>query len=100
MRFGPPVRFTRRPDGRHLAYQVVGEGELDLVYLFGWASHLGLVWDHPAYAEFLARLSAFFRLVLLRRRGEAGAGGPAPPGWCGTIPRTQSSWPGCRRSRG
>ena len=35
MRFGPPVRFTRRPDGRHLAYQVVGDGELDLVYLLG-----------------------------------------------------------------
>jgi class 3 adenylate cyclase len=69
MRFGPPVRFTRRPDGRHLAYQVVGEGELDLVYLFGWASHLGLVWDHPAYAEFLARLSSFSRLILFDRLG-------------------------------
>jgi pimeloyl-ACP methyl ester carboxylesterase len=69
MRFGPPVRFTRRLDGRHLAYQVVGEGELDLVYLFGWASHLGLLWDNPASAEFLARLSSFSRLILFDRLG-------------------------------
>jgi class 3 adenylate cyclase len=69
MRFGPPVSFTRRPDGRHLANQVVGEGNLDLVYLFGWASHLGLVWDHPAYAEFLGRLSSFSRLILFDRLG-------------------------------
>src|SRR4029450_13980649 len=81
MRFGPPVRFTRRPDGRHLAYQVVGEGELDLVYLFGWASHLGLMWDHPAYAEFLARLASFSRLILFDRlgNGPSGRGPPAHP---------------------
>jgi hypothetical protein len=36
MRFGPPVRFARRRDGRHLAYQVAGEGELDLVFLLGF----------------------------------------------------------------
>ena len=55
----PPVSFTRRPDGRHLAYQVVGEGHLDLVYLFGWSSHLGLAWDNPSVAEYLGKLSLF-----------------------------------------
>jgi class 3 adenylate cyclase len=69
MRFGPPVRFTRRPDGRHLAYQVVGEGELDLVYLFSWSSHLGLMWDSPSVAEYFRKLSSFSRLILLDRLG-------------------------------
>jgi hypothetical protein len=35
MRFGPPISFARRRDGGNLAYQVVGEGDLDLVFLFG-----------------------------------------------------------------
>jgi hypothetical protein len=42
MRFGPPVGFARRPDGRKLAYQVLGDGELDLVFVSGYATHLGL----------------------------------------------------------
>ena len=69
MRLGPPVRFTRRPDGRHLAYQVVGEGQLDLVYLFEWSSHLGLLWDHPSVAEYFRKLSSFSRLLLFDRLG-------------------------------
>src|SRR4029453_13394903 len=35
----------------------------------GWASPPGLVWYHPAYAEFLARLSSFSRLILFDRLG-------------------------------
>jgi class 3 adenylate cyclase/pimeloyl-ACP methyl ester carboxylesterase len=69
MRFGPPVRFVRRRDGRHLAYQVVGAGELDLVFLLGWPTHLGLLWEHPSVAEFLGRLSLFSRLVLFDHLG-------------------------------
>jgi class 3 adenylate cyclase/pimeloyl-ACP methyl ester carboxylesterase len=70
MRFGPPVRFARRQDGRHLAYQVIGEGELDLVFLLGWPSHLGLLWEHPSVAEFLGKLSSFSRLVLFDQLGQ------------------------------
>jgi hypothetical protein len=36
MRYGPPFRYAYREDGRRVAYQVVGEGDLDLVFLFGW----------------------------------------------------------------
>jgi pimeloyl-ACP methyl ester carboxylesterase len=101
MRFGPPVRFTRRPDGRHLAYQVVGEGELDLVYLFGWASHLGLVWDHPAYAEFLARLSSFSRLILFDRLGnglsDRGPTGHGFEDWMDDARRVMAA-AGCERA--
>jgi class 3 adenylate cyclase len=69
MRFGPPVSFARRPDGRHLAYQVVGEGDLDLVFLLGWPSHLGLLWEHPSLAGFLGKLSSFSRLIVFDRLG-------------------------------
>jgi class 3 adenylate cyclase len=69
MRYGPRVRFARRPDGRHLAYQVLGDGELDLVFLFGWPTHLGLIWEEPAFAGFLQRLGSFSRLILMDRLG-------------------------------
>ncbi|WP_448624187.1 adenylate/guanylate cyclase domain-containing protein [Geodermatophilus sp. URMC 64] len=69
MRFGPPVSFARTPRGANLAYQVLGEGELDLVFLFGYPTHLALMWEHPAFAEFLERLGSFARLILFDRVG-------------------------------
>jgi pimeloyl-ACP methyl ester carboxylesterase len=69
MRFGPPVGFARRPDGRRIAYQVLGDGEVDLVFLSGYASHLGLQWVEPSVAGFLDKLAAFSRLILLDRLG-------------------------------
>jgi pimeloyl-ACP methyl ester carboxylesterase len=70
MRYGPPFRYARRRDGRRLAYQVVGDGDLELVFLFGWPTHLGLMWEHPAFAGFLGKLSSFSRLVLFDRLGD------------------------------
>jgi class 3 adenylate cyclase len=69
MRFGPPVGFARRPDGRKLAYQVLGDAELDLVFVSGYATHLGLSWEDPSVAGFLHKLAAFSRLILLDRLG-------------------------------
>ena len=68
MRFGPPVRFARRRDGRHLAYRV-GGGELDLVFLFGFPTNVALPWDNPAVAGFLGKLLSFSRLILFDRLG-------------------------------
>jgi class 3 adenylate cyclase len=69
MRFGPPIGFARRPDGHRIAYQVLGDGDLDLVFLPGYASHLGLQWVEPSVAGFLHKLAAFSRLILLDRLG-------------------------------
>ena len=69
MRFGPPVSFARRPDGRHLAYQVAGDGELDLVFLLGFPTNLALLWDNPAVGGFLTKLMSFSRLILYDRLG-------------------------------
>ena len=69
MRYGPPFKYAFRPDGRRIAYQVAGDGDLDLVFLFGWPTHLGLMWENPSFAGFLHKLSSFSRLILFDRSG-------------------------------
>jgi class 3 adenylate cyclase len=79
MRYGPPFRYASRPGGGRVAYQVIGDGDLDLVFLFGWPTHLGLMWENPSFAAFLDKLSSFSRLVLYDRLGnglsDRGVGG-------------------------
>jgi pimeloyl-ACP methyl ester carboxylesterase len=62
------TRFARSGDA-HIAYQVVGSGPLDLVYVPGWVSNVELNWGEPAYARFLTRLASFARLILFDKRG-------------------------------
>jgi pimeloyl-ACP methyl ester carboxylesterase len=69
MQFGPPVVYTRNRNGSSLAYQVVGEGELDVVFVLGWPTNLALMWANPAFAEFLNRLASFSRLILFDHLG-------------------------------
>jgi pimeloyl-ACP methyl ester carboxylesterase len=64
----PETRFTRSGNV-HIAYQVVGEGPLDLVFVPGWVSHVELVWDEPTRASFLERLASFSRLIVFDKRG-------------------------------
>ena len=53
----------------NIAYQVVGDGPLDLVFVLGWISHLAYVWELPPLAAFLKRLASFSRLILFDKRG-------------------------------
>ncbi len=64
----PPVRYARSGDV-HIAYQVLGEGPLDLVYVPGWVSHLEHAWEEPGVARFYRRLASFSRLILFDKRG-------------------------------
>ena len=64
----PPTRYTRSGNV-HIAYQVVGEGPFDLVYIPGWVSHVELAWEEPTLASFLERLASFSRLILFDKRG-------------------------------
>ncbi len=52
-----------------IAYQVVGDGPLDLVFITGAVSHLDLQWTNRAWATFLNRLASFSRLILFDKRG-------------------------------
>ena len=52
-----------------IAYQVVGEGARDIVFLPGWVSHLDLAWDDPHLSYFYKRLSSLGRLIVFDKRG-------------------------------
>ena len=53
----PPTSYAER-DGISIAYQVVGDGPVDLVISPGFISHLDLQWTEPRFAHFLGRLAA------------------------------------------
>jgi pimeloyl-ACP methyl ester carboxylesterase len=63
-----PIRYTVS-DGLHIAYQVTGGGETDVVLISGFVSHLDLDWAHPAHAHFLDRLGQMGRLIRFDKRG-------------------------------
>lgn len=56
--------------GVSIAYQVHGEGPLDLVFVPGFVSHVELIWDEPTVAAFFRRLASFARLVVFDKRGQ------------------------------
>jgi class 3 adenylate cyclase/alpha-beta hydrolase superfamily lysophospholipase len=64
----PETRYAKSGDV-HFAYQVVGEGAVDLVLVHGWVSHLEHQWEDPSLARFLDRLASFSRLILFDKRG-------------------------------
>jgi predicted ATPase/pimeloyl-ACP methyl ester carboxylesterase/DNA-binding CsgD family transcriptional regulator len=62
------TRYARSGDV-NIAYQVVGQGPIDLVFVMGWVSHLDYFWQEPRFARFLRRLASFSRLILFDKRG-------------------------------
>src|SRR5207253_1077357 len=64
----PDTQYARSGD-LHIAYQIVGEGDPDLLFCHGWLSNLELMWEEPSFARFLQRLSSFSRLILFDKRG-------------------------------
>jgi class 3 adenylate cyclase/alpha-beta hydrolase superfamily lysophospholipase len=62
------TRYTRSGDAS-IAYQVVGNGPLDLLFLTGWLTQLEQLWETPANRRFLERLATFGRLILFDSRG-------------------------------
>ena len=64
----PVTRYAQAGDV-NIAYQVVGDGPVDLVWAYGLASNIEVFWEEPSLAAFLRRLSEFTRLILFDRRG-------------------------------
>jgi hypothetical protein len=58
----PETRYAKSGD-IHIAYQVIGKGPFDLVFVPGFISHVDHVWDEPRWAGFLERLASFSRLT-------------------------------------
>jgi pimeloyl-ACP methyl ester carboxylesterase len=62
------VRFAKSGDV-HVAYRVVGDGPVDLVYAQGAMTHLDVYWELPAFRRYCERLAEFTRLILFDKRG-------------------------------
>jgi class 3 adenylate cyclase len=65
----PETKYARVADDSYVAYQVIGNGPIDLVYTSGWLGHVEAQWEYPALARFLERLASFSRLICFDRRG-------------------------------
>jgi pimeloyl-ACP methyl ester carboxylesterase len=68
MASSPETQYAKSDD-LYIAYQVTGEGPLDLVFIPGFTSHLELAWEEPRSARFFTRLSEFCRLIRFDKRG-------------------------------
>ncbi len=79
----PETQYARLGD-LHLAYQVLGEGPLDILLLDQWFSHMDAQWDVPQLAEFRERLASFGRLIMYDKRG-SGLSDPIPTSALPTI---------------
>ena len=64
----PETRYAKSGELR-IAYQVVGSGPFDLVFVPGFVSNIELFWEMPEWAHFFERLAAFSRLILFDKRG-------------------------------
>ncbi len=64
----PETRYVRSGDV-HIAYQIVGDGPRDLVYVPTWISQVEHLWEEPRIARYFERLASFSRLILFDRRG-------------------------------
>jgi class 3 adenylate cyclase len=79
----PETRYVAVGDA-DVAYQVVGDGPLDLLYCYGLGCHIEHCWEVPGQAEYLNGLAAFSRLIFFDRRGSGASDGvslSAMPTW-------------------
>jgi pimeloyl-ACP methyl ester carboxylesterase len=64
----PQTQYARSGDV-HIAYQVIGDGPIDLVYVPSWMSQVEVYWEEPRIARYFERLASFSRLIMFDRRG-------------------------------
>jgi pimeloyl-ACP methyl ester carboxylesterase len=72
----PQTRYAKSGDV-NIAYQALGDGPTDLVYVPGWVSHVELAWELPELVRGFERLASFSRLILFDKRG-TGMSDPVP----------------------
>jgi len=66
-------------DGVSIAYQVHGEGAIDLVFVSGFVSHAEFFWAEPLSTRFFRRLASFSRLIMFDKRGQGLSDRPGRP---------------------
>lgn len=63
-----PVRYVSN-GGIHIAYQIIGEGPVDLLFIHGFLSNLEIAWENEEYTNFFEQLGKFARVILFDKRG-------------------------------
>ena len=81
------IEYAQSRDGQWVAYQICGEGPLDLVFVPDWVSNLEVMWEQPQLAGFLERMARFARVICFDKRGT----GLSDPVALGAIP-TWEEW--------
>ena len=85
----PPTRYAKSGDVS-IAYQVVGDGPIDVVLALGFTTHLELQWESPPFSSFFERIASFSRLILFDKRG---TGLSDPVAGAPTLPETNTAEP-------
>jgi class 3 adenylate cyclase len=65
----PKTRYAITQDGVHVAYQTLGEGPIDIVFVHAFVSHVELFWDLPSFERLMRELSTFARIITFDKRG-------------------------------
>jgi pimeloyl-ACP methyl ester carboxylesterase len=65
----PKTQYARNRNGEYVAYQVLGHGPPDLVFVPDWVSNLEIMWEDPTTTRFLERLASFSRVICFDKRG-------------------------------
>ena len=88
----PETRYAKTADGVHIAYQALGDGPVDMVFVMGWVTNVEAMWEDPGFARVLKRLASFSRLILFDKRGVG-----APPTACRRTgcPTSRLGWTTC-----
>src|ERR687893_2209085 len=76
MRKQPETTYAKTVDG-YVAYQVFGEGPLDIVLIPAWATNVDVMWEEPSLARYLDRVASFGRVICFDKRG-SGVSDPVP----------------------
>ncbi|NKB51767.1 MAG: alpha/beta fold hydrolase [Rhizobiaceae bacterium] len=64
----PKTQYAKCGD-LNIAYQVLGDGPVDLLYAQGWLTNIEYAWESPDYARYLTKLSRFSRVIFFDKRG-------------------------------
>ncbi len=70
----PTTRYATAASGARIAYQLVGDGERDILLNTNWLSSVDLMWEEPRYEHCLRRLASYGRLILFDKRGTGSFG--------------------------
>jgi class 3 adenylate cyclase len=83
----PVTRYAKNDQGQYIAYQVFGEGPVDLVFIPDWVTNLEVMWEDPSLTRFMDRMASFARVICFDKRG-TGLSDPVP---LGAVP-TWEEW--------